>query len=123
MIRMLKLVFIVFSFASFYSLAENISDKAQLEKLVLQYETAVELGDECLSSKMKNISSCKAFQKIYLSELKDSFRAFTKNVGSYIELDADITIRGVAAITSVSGVVLDIYAHNKNMTTDNPQER
>lgn len=119
MIRLLKLAVIVFSFASFCSLAENISDKAQLEKLVLQYEAAVELSDECVSSKMKNISSCRAFQKIYLSELKGSFETFTKNIGSYIELDAKIAIRGVAAITSVSEALLDIYAHNKNMKTDN----
>jgi hypothetical protein len=123
MFRILKLVIIVFYFASFYSFAENIDDKAQLEKMVVKYESAVELSKECISSKMKNISSCKAFQKIYLSELKDSFAAFTTNLGSYIELDVDITLRGVAAITSASEAVLDIYAHNKNIKTDNSQEQ
>jgi hypothetical protein len=102
-------------FANFYSLADNINDKAQLEKLVTKYEAAVKLSKECVSSKMKNTPSCKTFQKIYLSELKDSFADFSKNLGSYIELDIEITLRGVAAITSVSEAILDIYAHNKNI--------
>ncbi|ATG79764.1 hypothetical protein [Pseudoalteromonas sp. 1_2015MBL_MicDiv] len=123
MFRILKLVIIVFYFASFYSFAENIDDKAQLEKMVVKYESAVELSKECISSKMKNISSCKAFQKIYLFELKDSFAAFTTNLGSYIELDVGITLRGVAAITSASEAALDIYAHNKNIKTNNSQEQ
>ena len=123
MFRILTLVIIVFSFASFYSFAENIDDKAQLEKMVLQYEAAVELSKKCVSSKMENISSCKAFQKIYLSELKDSFTAFTTNLGTYIELDFNITLRGVAAINSASEAVLDIYAHNKNIKMNNSQEQ
>lgn len=51
---------------------------------------------------MKNTPICKTFQKMYLSELKDSFADFSKNLGSYIELDIEITLRGVAAITSAS---------------------
>ena len=123
MFRILKLVIIVFSFASFYLFAENIDDKAQLEKMVVKYEAAVDLSKECISSKMKNISSCKAFEKVYLAELKDSFAAFIANLGSYIELDVDITLRGVAAITSATEAVLDIYAHNKNIKTADSQER
>jgi len=123
MFKILRLALIVFSFASFYSFADNIDDKAQLEKIVVKYEAAVELSKKCISSKMKNISSCNAFQKIYLSELKDSFTAFTTNLGSYIKLDFDITLRGVAAITAASEAVLDIYAHNKNIKTDNLQEQ
>lgn len=122
MLKKITLCMLVLFGTSGNLLAESINDKAELEKLVVQYESAVALGQECVSSKMKNVKSCQAFQKIYLSDLKDSFAAFTPNLGAYVELDANLTLRGVAAITEASGAILDIYAHNKSGKTIHSQK-
>lgn len=62
MFRILTLVIVVFV-ASFYSLADNINDKAQLEKLVTKYEAAVKLSKECVSFKNEKYSDLQDFSK------------------------------------------------------------
>jgi hypothetical protein len=96
------MLLIVIGSISFSVLANNIETKADLEKMVSRYEKTAQLGTLCISSNMKDVHSCNTFQKVYLSELAEEFKAMPDKLSSYIDIDMDITFRGIAAITSIT---------------------
>jgi hypothetical protein len=110
----IKFLFLIALMFSFNAVSSEIKNKSQLNKYVIKVELVAQQGKECSKSK----TNCPSFIKYINSKYKVESGLFTQNLGKYVEIDFDLTMRATGAFLSITESLVAVSKHNKPIKQD-----
>jgi hypothetical protein len=110
----IKFLFLVVLVFSFNAVSSEIKNKSQLNSYVLKVELLAKQGKECSKSK----TNCSSFITYINSKYKAESGLFAQNLGKYVEIDFDLTMRATGAIVSITESAVSVSKHNKKINKD-----